>query len=207
MNQNFGENFGSENTSNAKRSISSKMRRMVATFMPAVIVGFICVLIFQFVLLNGNVPSGSMEPTIKTGELILTNRLAYSFSSPETGDVIVFWSDETDKLLVKRVIGVGGDVINIKDGEVYINGKKVEESYIAGKTWSPSKEEVTYSVPEGSVFVMGDNRENSGDSRFFENAYISNDDIKGKVILNYSIGACDTGVFVHTVKSQAPVEV
>lgn len=204
MNQNLGENFGSENTS-SKRS-SRKCHRLVATFMPAVIVGVICVLIFQFVLLNGNVPSGSMEPTIKTGELILTNRLAYSFSGPETGDVVVFWSDEADKLLVKRVIGVGGDVINIKGGEVYINGKKVKESYISGKTWSPSKEEVTYSVPEGSVFVMGDNRENSGDSRFFENAYISNENIKGKVILHYAIGACDTGMFVHTVKSQAPVE-
>lgn len=182
----------------------SKLRRIINTFLPAVIVSVVVFVIFQFVLLNGTVPSGSMESTIMTGNLILTNRLAYVNDVPETGNVIVFWSEEHQKLLVKRVIGVAGDVIELKKGDVYINGSLVYEEYIQGETWSATKEDQTFTVPEGKLFVMGDNRENSGDSRFFSETFVSVDEVKGEVFLHYSLGGED-GVYAEHISSEAPI--
>jgi signal peptidase I len=181
----------------------SAFRRIVDTFLPAIVVSFVMYLIFQFVLLNGTVPSGSMESTILTGNLILSNRLAYINETPDKGDVIVFYSEEHEKLLVKRVIGVAGDVIDLKGGEVYINGQRVFESYIQGQTFSASGEDETYVVPAGKLFVMGDNREDSADSRYFNDAFVDVDDVKGEVFLHYSLGG-DDGFYAETIKSVAP---
>lgn len=187
-------------------SFVSKIKNIIDTFLPAIIVSIIVYLVFQFVLLNGTVPSGSMESTILTGNLILTNRLAYINDDPITGDIIVFWSDEHNKLLVKRVIGVAGDVIELKGGKVYINGAEVYESYIQGETWSASIQDERFEVPEGKLFVMGDNRENSGDSRFFKNHFIDVDSVEGKVFLHYSLGG-DDGVYAEIIHSEAPIVV
>ena len=129
------------------------------------------------------VSSGSMEPTLKTGSVAFYNRLSYKFNNPpERGDIILFnggnYSRSNNKYLTKRVIGIPGDEIVFYCGDIYINGMKVEEGYISEELETNSSH--TFIVPENSVFVLGDNRESSIDSRFFENPYVSYEDIKGK---------------------------
>lgn len=175
--------------------------RMFDLFKPAVILSSIVLFVFSFILLNGIVPTGSMESTIMTNTFIVANRLAYTFDDVSRGDVVVFYSDEYNELLVKRVIGVGGDKVDVKNGSVYVNGCLLEEDYIVGNTYSSNGGSESFEVPEGSVFVMGDNREHSGDSRFFENPYISLDSIKGEVFFNYSISQSN-GIYVQTISSQ-----
>lgn len=141
-----------------------------------------CVIIFfTMVICNTRVVSGSMEPTLMTGDIAIYNRLAYKWKNVQRGDIITFWFQEEHAYLGKRVIGIAGDTIEFQDGNVYINGLLADESQYLDEnveTYSPK----TFLVPEGCVFVLGDNRENSYDSRHFENPYISLEDIVGKCI-------------------------
>lgn len=127
------------------------------------------------------VASGSMEPKLKTGNTAVYNRLAYTKSSPQRGDIIGFWSQEFNATYAKRVIGIAGDNIEFHNGYVYINGMKADESQYIGENIETNSNK-TFIVPEGCVFVLGDNRENSIDSRFWSNPYISCEDIVGKYI-------------------------
>lgn len=103
----------------------------------------------------------SMEPTLHSDEFVLVNKLAYKYRQPKTGDVIVFhYPGDPQQEYIKRVIGVPGDLIEVKRGKVYKNGQSLDEPYIAA---SP-KYEGSWSVPENSLFVLGDNRNNSSDS-------------------------------------------
>lgn len=144
---------------------------------------------FQFILLNGVIPSSSMENTVMKGDSIIAYRLAYKFSSPKRSDIIVFNSEQTNHSeYIKRVVGIEGDTVELIDGEVYVNGEKRDESsYIKGKTYVGSNGINKFEVPKGCVLVFGDNRENSADSRFMEDPYIKCSDITGKLILRYSL--------------------
>lgn len=186
-----------------KDDLNSKgfIARAFDLFKPAIIISAFVLFVFSFIFLNGIVPSGSMESTIMTNTFIMSNRLAYVFDDVERGDVVVFYSDEHKELLVKRVIGVAGDKIDIKNGSVYVNGCLLEEDYIQGNTYSKDGEDISYNVPEGTVFVMGDNREHSGDSRYFANPYVSIDSIKGEVFLNYSISSSN-GIYAQLIHSE-----
>ena len=138
-----------------------------------------------YIIANSTVPTGSMENTIMAGDRILALRTSYWFSDPERGDVVVFEDpdDPTGKTLyVKRIIGVGGDTVEVQDGEVLVNGQVQDEPYIKEITegdFGP------YHVPEGCYFMMGDNRNKSLDARFWENTYVEKDAILGKVVLRY----------------------
>jgi signal peptidase I len=129
----------------------------------------------------------SMEPNFQPGDYVITSRQAYTlFGTEERGDIIVFKSSLTDeegneKNLIKRIIGLPGDTIAIKEGYVYINGEKIDEPYVAEQGVSGEMDEIT--VPEGELFVMGDNRAVSQDSRSEEVGTISEDSIIGKVII------------------------
>lgn len=115
-----------------------------------------------------------MEPTIHRNHLIMSTRLKYLIGDPvpEYGSVIVFReSSERKRLLVKRVIGLPGDEIRFSDGNVYRNGEALEEPYLMRQGVSFSNVSA-FAVPEGAVFVLGDNRENSKDSRFMEETYV-----------------------------------
>ena len=133
---------------------------------------------FKFILTPGLVPSGSMEPTLMTGDRILVNRLSYIVNEPQRGDVVAFYSEEYGEVMIKRIIGLPGDNISFTNGYVYINDALVYEEYIDESIESNCADE--FNVPDGCYFVMGDNRENSVDSRFFANPYISKESILGK---------------------------
>lgn len=108
----------------------------------------------------------SMRPTLEEGDRILINRLTYHFREPRAGDIIVFRSPlDPREDLVKRVVAVGGDRVSILGGVLYVNGRAVEEPYLLERPFHGTLPELE--VPAGHVFVLGDNRNNSGDSRLF----------------------------------------
>lgn len=128
----------------------------------------------------------SMESTLHEYDYIILNRQAYLFSEPKDGDIIVFHTDllqanGKEKLLIKRIIGLPGDRISISEGIVYKNDEPLTEPYIKEGYTASDMEEVT--VPEDSLFVMGDNRQNSADSRDASVGFVHMDKILGKATL------------------------
>ena len=125
--------------------------------------------------------SGSMEPTIQVGEVAVFSKLGFR-GSIQRGDIVLFDGApyEEDALLLKRVIGLPGDSITFSDGEVYINGLLAKEPYLPEDMETFSSKE--FQVPDGCLFVMGDNREQSIDSRLFTNPYIAVEDLRGKYV-------------------------
>ncbi len=149
------------------------------------VAGLLIVIIFAKILIHGYVPTESMVPTLDVGEHLIINGTAYWFSEPERGDIVVFDSDELNETLVKRCIGLPGDHISFKDGDVYINGEKLDESaYLDPRISSYSMKE--FDVPEGEYFFMGDNRIVSNDARYWKDSYIPKKNIVGKVIYHFS---------------------
>ncbi|GAB4505839.1 MAG: signal peptidase I [Anaerolineales bacterium] len=121
-----------------------------------------------------------MLPTLKSGEYILVNRLAYKMGhSPAYGDIIVFTSPVSNQDLIKRVIGLPGDQVKISEGKVYVNGQTLVETYIAAAPMYQGE----WNVPEGKLFVLGDNRNDSSDSHAWGLLPIEN--VIGKAILIY----------------------
>lgn len=138
---------------------------------------------FKTVILWGIVPSESMKPTLNISDVVVVNGLAYINKEPVRGDIVVFKGTDGDmagKTIVKRIIGVPGDNIIFYEGNVYMNGKLYKEDYLPeqGITYKGTNN----TVPEDAYFVMGDNRMNSEDSRYWNNPYLSKENIKGKVI-------------------------
>lgn len=139
------------------------------------------VLCFPFFLQGMIVVSGSMEPALMTGELCLVSKTAYLFQDPKRGDIISFFDPKSGESFGKRVIGIPGDTITFRDGYVLINGLLADESaYLAPETETNCTKIIQ--VPENSVFVLGDNRSASVDSRFWEDPFVRFDNILGKYI-------------------------
>jgi len=149
----------------------------IATFVVPVAV---IATIFNFVILIGVVQSSSMEPTLNVGDTCFYNQLAYKNASDvQRGDIIDFDSATLGKHISKRVIGLPGDVIEFKDGYVVINGQYCDETdYLVIDQETNSLK--TFTVPSDSFFVLGDNRDNSLDSRYWENPYVPYENINGK---------------------------
>jgi len=148
-----------------------------------------CVFVlFKVVLQLSWVPTGSMETTIPTRSLQIGWRLPYLLGDPqpERGDVITFWSEEENEVMVKRVIGLPGETVSFRDGYVYINGQELAENYLPMQGVTESGSDFT--VPEGCVFFMGDNRQGSYDARFWSNHYIALSDMQARVLLTISVG-------------------
>jgi signal peptidase I len=137
--------------------------------------------VFHFFLMLGRIPSESMEPTLMVHDWTVGNRNAYSDDTPERGDIIIFYCESEDEVMVKRVIGLPGETVTFVGGHVYIDGDPLDESeYLANDVVTESED--TFIVPDGSYFMLGDNREVSLDSRYWENPYITVDDIQSEVI-------------------------
>ncbi len=151
-------------------------------------VGSLFIVLYLFIAAPHQVKGASMENTFKSGDYILTSKIAYKFEKPKKGDIIVFKSPKNPDIdYIKRIIGLPGDQIMINEGEVYINNILVQENYIAAQTTFFEggfiQNGVEVSVPEDYLFVMGDNRPRSSDSREF--GFIPITDIIGKVIFRY----------------------
>ena len=150
----------------------------------------ICVVFFAFFVRIIDVVGTSMNPTLNNSDKMLVSGLFYK---PKVGDVVVFKKDEynPNKALVKRVIAIEGQEINIDfdKGIVYIDGQPIQEDYIAELTKTKEDFIGPKTVPEGCVFVMGDNREWSKDSRLLQEPYIPAASIQGQMLLAFSIGS------------------
>ena len=155
-----------------------------------IITALVVLVLFRGVFNLAYVPTRSMEPTLPVKSLFLSLRLPWLAADPEPaqGDIMMFYSQEYDQILVKRVIGLPGQTVTFAGGAVFIDGTLLEEDYLpAGtETW-PGTSGSSFTVPEGTVLLMGDNRGNSLDSRYWENPFIPLSDLRGKALVAVSV--------------------
>ncbi|MDO4647649.1 MAG: signal peptidase I [Eubacteriales bacterium] len=189
------EQKNEEKNEEKKKSIMSEVLdyvKMIAIVLAVVLI------VDGVVLINARIPSGSMEKTIMTGDRIFGLRLAYGLNidllgfeystkwkDPERYDIVIFhYPDDESQLYIKRIIGLPGETVEIRQGKVYINGseKPLEDSFINGE---PVGDFGPYEVPEDSYFMLGDNRQNSKDSRYWNNKFVRFDQIVGKALFRY----------------------
>lgn len=185
-------------------SKNEKKKSIIREYVEAIAIALILALFIRtFIVQAFKIPSGSMLPTLKIGDHLLVNKFIYgiknplngalwiSVSQPERKDVIVFeYPVDPSKDFIKRVIGLPGDQIEIKDKKVYLNGKPfrvdsavfLDSRVIPGRL-SPRDNYGPVTVPEKSLFVMGDNRDNSHDSRFW--GFVEYEEVKGKAFILY----------------------
>lgn len=166
----------------------------------AVIAGavVIALIVRTFLFTTFWIPSGSMEPTLMgegRRDRVVVNRLAYRWGEPARGDIIVFEVPEGEpsitvdgqevKDLIKRVIGLPGETVELRDGDVFIDGERLDEPYLPeGVRTDPSDpSKATFVVPDDCVFVLGDNRTASRDARYWQTPCVPEDDIVGKAFI------------------------
>ncbi|MBA3796922.1 MAG: signal peptidase I [Chloroflexi bacterium] len=157
--------------SEAPTSTGSRLRNALIEVITTVVLAVVIYLVVQsFVVQTFQVQQVSMVPTIQPGEHLLVDKLTPRFDSYSRGDVVVFRApgtadDETP--FIKRIIGVGGDRVELEGGAVLVNGVALDESYISRGATEPDCGEDVWNVPQGELFLMGDHREQSQDSRCF----------------------------------------
>ena len=170
-----------------KKQIHTKTKSLLKEFSGYFIVILAAVLLATliriFIFEPFIVPTPSMDPTLKVGDKVIINKLAYKFSTIERGDIVTFHSPLEEIDLVKRAVAVEGDEITLtSEGEIYINGERIIENYLPDNL-NISYINQTVVVSENEVFVMGDNRKNSFDSRFF--GTIPEEDVFGELLIIY----------------------
>ncbi|MCL2462143.1 MAG: signal peptidase I [Defluviitaleaceae bacterium] len=176
--------MGSEAKSDRQREIIEWVKTILFAVIVAVFIG-------QVVIVNAEVPSGSMEDTIMTDSRVVAFRLDYLFNAPQRYDIVVFrWPDDRSQLFIKRVIGLPGETVSIRDGEVYITGADgvenpapLDDSFILAPMYDEAP--MTFHVPEGCYFMLGDNRNISDDSRRWNEPFVPKSDILGKAVFEY----------------------
>ncbi|MBU4438589.1 MAG: signal peptidase I [Acetobacterium sp.] len=152
-----------------------ELKEWIQSAVIAIVLAFIIkMFLFDFVMVQGS----SMFPTLVQGDRLIVNKIGYTIGEPDYGDIVILsYSDSVE--YVKRVIGKGGDTIEIKNMVVYRNGEPLEEDYI---NTDPYEDFAKVTVPAGTYFVMGDNRANSSDSRYPSLGFVKKDAIDGRVI-------------------------
>ncbi len=160
----------------------SKINYLIKEWIVPIIVALVIVFFLnKFVFVLVTVPTGSMLDTIEPGDKLFVSKLIDK-DKLERGDIVVFESDELEKILVKRLIGMPSDEVFIdKEGDVYINGDLLVENYAIKVTQKQQK----FEVPNNSFFFLGDNRPNSRDARYWEQPFIEKEDIMGKVVFRF----------------------
>ena len=163
-----------------------KRKAGVAELVFTALVAFVLVFGFvrPFVVEAYRIPTESMVPTLEVGDRVLANKFIYRFTDPERQDIVVFDSvdEDDDQTLIKRVVGVAGDEIQVQGGVLYVNGEAQDEPYLNDADLSRGFYGPTV-VPEGHIFVMGDNRGNSADSRVFGPLPLEN--LKGEAFMRF----------------------
>ncbi|RMG58414.1 MAG: signal peptidase I [Deltaproteobacteria bacterium] len=178
-----------------------RKKSLFREYLEALVIAVIIALFIRtFIIQAFKIPSGSMEPTLLVGDHIFVNKFIYGFrvpflrkrilkfTSPKRGDIIVFiFPEDRSKDFIKRVVGVGGDVIEVRDKVLYVNGVPQEEPYVRHvepSTYIPRRDDFgPFTVPQGKLFVMGDNRDRSYDSRFW--GCVDESDVLGKAFIIY----------------------
>ncbi|MDI6782635.1 MAG: signal peptidase I [bacterium] len=157
-------------------------KSFIREWLEVIVVAFVLALIVQtYAVKPFKIPSGSMENTLQVGDMIFVNRFLYFFNSPQRGDVVVFKYPENPKQdFVKRLVGLSGDTVAISDGKVLINGTALDEPYIKE---TPFDNFGPVIVPRDAYLMLGDNRNNSRDSRYW--GFLPKGMIKGKAFLIY----------------------
>ena len=176
-----------ENVKLKRREEESAVKEVISWVITIALAVVAALFIKNYVIINANIPSGSMENTIMTDDRLFGYRLAYNRSSPERGDIVIFkFPDNEEENYVKRVIGLPGELVVIQDAKIYINGAKepLKEDYLK-EQWTMSTGPYTFEVPKDSYLVLGDNRNNSSDARFWIDPYVAEDKILGKAVFRY----------------------
>jgi len=160
---------------------------VVETLDASIFAALLSLVIITFVVQAFYIPSGSMEPTLQVGDRILVGKFTYRFEEVHRGDVIVFhYPLNPGKDFVKRVVGLGGETVELRDGVVLINGTPIRELYptaLAGGDRACTSNYGPQKIPPGELFVLGDNRCNSEDSRFF--GFVPRPNVVGKALFIY----------------------
>jgi signal peptidase I len=169
------------------------MQKLFGSFKDIVII-FLCALALSlfikgFLIDNRVIPTSSMVPTVPVNSRVLVNRLVYDFTEPKFQDIVIFEPTDGTKVelgrgddLLKRVIGTPGDIVEVKDGQLYINEVAIDEPYLA----EPMDYEFgPVEVPEGCYLMLGDNRNASFDSHLWSDPFVPVENIKGKAFLLY----------------------
>ena len=190
-------------TNSSKKEIKPKKSNLRENIEAIILAIILALFIRTFIIQAFKIPSGSMKNTLQIGDHILVNKFIYGvklpftsttiipYKKPQRGDIVVFkFRQEPKKDFIKRTIGVPGDVIEIRNKEVYVNKKRLEQDYaiytdlhIIPESMQPRDNFGPITVPENSLFVMGDNRDHSYDSRFW--GFVDLKDVKGKAFIIY----------------------
>ena len=159
-------------------SLGEEAKDWAISILIALVIAFV---IRYFIVELYLVDGPSMRPTLQSAERLVVNKFIYRFRAPERGEILVFrYPKDPSRDFIKRVIAVPGDTIEIKDGRVFVNQQLMNEPYILSKTRGDYP---LTTVPEGHIFVMGDNRNNSEDSRFADVGFVPYELVKGKAMM------------------------
>jgi len=174
----MGREPASSSDEGARNERSSPGRTILEYAVLAVVAIAVALLIQAFLVKPYRIPSPSMEDTLLVGDRVLVDRISWRFSEPARGDIVVFHSPVPGPVLIKRIVGMPGDTLSLRDGAVYVNNRRLAEPYVRRVDGRPAPTEPfdtglpwalqqPYKVPAGSYFLMGDNRTDSKDGRDF----------------------------------------
>lgn len=178
------QEMAEENQAVSKESV---VREILSWIVPFVLALVVALVLKNYIIINADVPTGSMENTIMPGDRLIGNRLAYLKEEPERGDIVIFrYPDDEEALYVKRVIGLPGETVDIRDGKIYIDGspEPLLEDYLK-EEWTVATGTYHFEIPEESYLMLGDNRNDSWDARYWMNTYVHKEKILGKAVVVY----------------------
>lgn len=196
--------FNEQSVQQEDSAFKSVGREIFGWIKTVIIVVVITMLLTRFVIISAKVPSGSMENTIMTGDRLIGARFLYWFDDPKRGDIVLFqYPVDPDTLYIKRCIGLPGETVELRNGKIYINGSEtpLEEDYLK-EEWTVKNDGLVFQVPDDCYLMLGDNRNNSSDSRYWayealmegvastdeeaeKYAYVKRSQIRAKAVFKY----------------------